>query len=138
MELTNGDQRIDEYIGKLPTWQKDICEHIRKLMHIAEPEIVETIKRKNQPYFTFKGNVSALLGTRDHVNIFIYDPIAPDTGHIINQGQDNLTARSIQIYQGDKINEHAFINLIKAVIENNKAGGWRRLKKPIFSKQSGK
>jgi hypothetical protein len=125
--LTMKDKRIDEYIEKLPDWQQDICLHIRTLIHQADPEIVETVKRSVQPYFTLNGNICALLSTKDHVNVFIYDPIAPDPEHLINQGHGNLTARSIQIYQGDTINEKAFINLIKAVVANNRAGGWRTL-----------
>jgi len=67
------------------------------------------------------------MGTKDHLNIFIYDPIAPDPENIINQGQGNLTARSIQVYENDELNEQALLNLIKAVIANNRAGGWRKL-----------
>src|SRR5476651_1337593 len=129
MQQSNNDPRIDDYIDKLPDWQQDICQKLRKLIHLADPEIIETIKRTNQPYFTLNGNICALLGTKDHVNVFIYDPIAPDPDKIINQGQGNLTARAIQIYQGNKINEKAFINLIKQVVSNNRAGGWRKLQK---------
>ena len=127
MHSTKKETRIDEYIQTLPTWQQEICTKIRSLIHLAEPEIIETIKRTNRPYFMLNGNVCALLGTKDHVNVFIYDPIAPDPEHIINQGEGNLTARAIQIYQGDKINEQAFIKLIKEVVINNCSGGWRKL-----------
>ena len=123
------DKRIDEYIVTLPTWQQQICLQIRKLIHLAEPEIEETIKRTNRPYFVLNGNVCALLSTKDHVNVFIYDPIAPDPEKIINQGEGNATARAIQIFQGDQINEKALVNLIKAVAANNRAGGWRKLQK---------
>ncbi len=123
------DKRIDNYIIKLPLWQQKICTEIRMLVHLAEPNIEEIIKRTDRPYFTFHGNVCALLAAKDHVNVFVYDPIAPDPENIINQGQGNLTARAIQIYEGDKINEKAFINLIKAVVANNNAGGWRKLQK---------
>ncbi len=98
-------------------------------MHAADPAVTETIKRTNQPYFTLNGNICALLGARDHVNVFIYDPIAPDPEGIINQGQGNLTARSIQIRQGDTMNEHALLNLFRDVIANNRAGGWRKLQR---------
>lgn len=123
------DSRIDDYIKTLPNWEQDVCLQIRKLIRQADPEIDETIKRTNRPYFVLKGNVCALLGTKDHVNVFIYDPIAPDPEKIINQGQGNVSARAIQIYQGYKINEKAFVNLIKAVVSNNRAGGWRKLQK---------
>jgi hypothetical protein len=75
-----------------------------------------------------EGNVCALLAAKDHVNIFIYDPIAPDPSGIITQGQGNATARSIQLYEGDNLNNKAFMQLIHAVAENNRKGGWRKLK----------
>jgi len=122
------DPRIDEYIQTLPGWQQDLCRQVRDLVHAADPDVTETIKRTKQPYFTLNGNICALLGTKDHLNIFIYDPIAPDPEGIINQGQGNLTGRTIQVYEGETINERALLNLFRAIIANNRVGGWRKLK----------
>ena len=121
------DPRVDQYIDTLPDWQQTICQKVRSIIHAADPDVVETIKRTNRPYFVLDGNICALLGAKTHVNIFIYDPIAPDPAGIINQGTGNSTARSVQIHQGEEINEDALLNLIKAVIANNRAGGWRKL-----------
>jgi hypothetical protein len=123
----NRDSHIDDYMAKLPDWQQALAARIRQLIHDADPAIAETIKRGDRPYFTCDGTVCALLGAKDHLNVFIYDPIAPDPAHIINQGEGNATARSIQIYKDGKLNEQAFIELIKAVVANNRAGGWRKL-----------
>lgn len=122
------DPRIDQYINTLPDWQQQLCRQVRDLVHAADSEIVETIKFTNRPYFTLKGNVCALLAAKDHVNVFIYDPIAPDPEGIINQGHGNKTARAIQFRRGDVVNELALLNLLKAVIANNRVGGWRKLK----------
>ncbi len=122
------DARVDQYIAALPDWQQDICRRVRDLVHAADPDVTETIKRTSRPYFILAGNICALLAARDHVNVFIYDPIAPDPEGIINQGQGNLTARAIQIRQGEVINERALLSLLRAVIANNRAGGWRKLK----------
>ena len=81
------DRRVDDYINSLPAWQQRVCQHVRDLVHAADPNVIETIKRTKLPYFTLDGNVCALLGAKDHVNIFIYDPIAADPEGIINQGQ---------------------------------------------------
>ena len=124
----HADPRVDEYIESLLDWQQDICSKVRDLVHAADPEVVETIKRTTRPYFTLDGNICALLGAKDHVNVFIYDPIAPDPEGIINQGQGNLTARAIQIRRGDAVNERALVNLFKAIIANNRAGGWRKVR----------
>lgn len=122
-------QKIDNYIASLSDWQQDICHRARKLIHEADPEIVEEIKFTNRPYFTHKGNVCALLAAKQHVNVFIYDPVAPDPYEIINQGHDNQTARSIQITEGNFPDEQAFVELIQAVVANNEKGGWRKLQK---------
>ncbi len=121
------DPRVDDYINSLPGWQQDICHRVRDLVHAADRDVTETIKRTNRPYFTLQGNICALLAARDHVNIFIYDPIAPDPEGIINQGQGNLTARAIQVREGETINERALLDLFKAVIAKNRAGGWRKI-----------
>jgi len=122
-----GDPRVDEYIGRLPEWQGSICRRVRELIREADPEIEETIKRSVQPYFVLHGNVAALLATRDHVNVFLYDPIAPDPEGIITAGHDNKTGRQIAIYRDMKLNEAAFVALIRAIAANNRAGGWRKL-----------
>lgn len=121
--------QVDTFINGLPEWQLELCTKIRRLIHAAEPDIEETIKRGDRPYFVLSGNVCAFQATKDHVNIFIYDPIAPDPQNIINQGHGNATARSIQVYQNDHLDEEAFKALVKAVADNNRAGGWRRLKR---------
>ncbi len=122
------NSQIDTLINALPAWQKDICTKVRQLIHEAEPDIEETIKRKDRPYFVLQGNVCALQAAKDYINIFIYDPIAPDPQNIINQGHSNKTARSIQVYENEALNTEAFRQLINAVTDNNRAGGWRKLK----------
>ena len=56
------------------------------------------------------------------INIFIYDPIAPDPKGIINQGHGNQAARAIQVTQDDALDTKALLELLKAVIANNRAG----------------
>ena len=124
------DPRVDDYIDALPDWQQAICRRVRELIHDADPEIAETIKRRVQPYFVMQGNVAALLATKDHVNVFLYDPIAPDPHNIINRGHENQTGRYISIYRDDTLNEPAFVELIRQIAANNRAGGWRKLQKP--------
>ena len=118
---------MDDYIARLPEWQQSICREVRDLVHAADAEVQETIKRTTQPYFVLGGNVCALLATKTHVNVFIYDPTVPDPEGVINQGHGNATAKAVQIYRADEINRSAMVNLFKAVIANNRAGGWRRI-----------
>ena len=117
------DPRVDAYIDALPDWQQDICRQVRDLVHAADPEVVETIKRTRQPYFVLDGNICALLAARDHVNVFLYDgEIAPDPEGIITAGHDNKTARTVAFREGEPINASALTRMFKGIIANNHAG----------------
>ena len=123
------DPRVDGYIEALPEWQRQICQQLRDLIHAADPEIVETIKRTVQPYFVLEGNVCALLAAQDHVNLFLYDgAIVPDPDGIITAGHNNRTARTISFQRGEKIKARALSTMLEQIIANNRAGGWRKLK----------
>ena len=123
------DPRVDQYIDPLPAWRQDICHKIRGLVHAADPDVEETIKRTVQPYFVLQGNVIALLAAKDHVNVFLYDGgITPDPHHIITAGHGNKTGRMISLHEGEAINEAALVEMFRAIIANNRAGGWRKLK----------
>jgi hypothetical protein len=123
------DPRVDHYIDALPAWQQAICQQVRDLVLAADPEVEETIKRRVQPYFVLKGNICALLATKDHVNVFLYDgAIVPDPDGIITGGHDNKTARTVAIYEGETFNAAALRTMFEQIIANNRAGGWRKLK----------
>jgi len=124
------DPRVDAYIDTLPDWQQGICREVRELIHAADQDVTETIKRTNRPYFVLQGNICALLATKDHINIFLYDgAIVPDPEGVITGGHDNKTARTVAIYQGEIINRRALTTMFKQIIANNRAGGWRKLKR---------
>jgi hypothetical protein len=123
------DPRVELYLAGLPEWQQAICREVRELVHAAEPEIVETIKRRRQPYFVLQGNVCALLAARDHVNVFLYDGgIVPDPHGIITAGHDNATARTVAVRRGEAVPADALLEMLRAIVADNRAGGWRRLK----------
>jgi hypothetical protein len=131
------DPRVDDYIEKLPEWQQAICREVRDLVHAADPAVVETIKRTVQPYFVLDGNVAALLAAKDHVTVFLYDGgLAPDPEGIITGGHGNETGRMIAIRQGEPINAPALTAIFRAIIADNRAGGWRKLKHAASSAAS--
>ena len=124
------DPRVDAYIDALPHWQQAICREVRDLVHAADPGVTETIKRTSQPYFVLQGNICALLAARDHVNVFLYDgAIVPDPEGIITAGHQNKTARTVAVRQGEIINAPALTAMFRHIIANNRAGGWRKLKR---------
>jgi hypothetical protein len=123
------DARVDAYIRALPDWQQEICRQVRDLVHGADPDVTETIKRTSQPYFVLDGNICALLAAKDHVNVFLYDGgIVPDPAGIITAGHDNKTARTVAFRKGEPINAAALTEMFRQIIANNRAGGWRKLK----------
>jgi hypothetical protein len=124
------DPRVDAYIDGLPDWQRSICQKVREPVHAADPEVTETIKRTVQPYFVLEGNICALLAAKDHINVFLYDGgIVPDPEGIITGGHDNKTARTVAIREGETVNARALRRMFEQIIANNRAGGWRKLRR---------
>jgi hypothetical protein len=123
------DPRVDDYLETLPSWQHDVFSQVRDLVHDADADVEETIKRSVQPYFVLEGNICAFLAAKDHVNVFLYDgAIVPDPEGIITAGHDNETARTVSFRKNDRINKPALLAMFKQIIANNRAGGWRKLK----------
>jgi hypothetical protein len=123
------DPRVDDYISSLPSWQQSICQQVRDLVHAADPEVEETIKRTRQPYFVLHGNICALLAAKTHVNVFLYDgAIVPDPDGIITGGHDNQTARTVAVPEGGAVPAEPLLAMFRQIIANNRAGGWRKLK----------
>lgn len=83
------DPRVDAYIDGLADWQQAICREVRDLAHAADPEVTETVKRRVQPYFVLQGNICALLATKNHVNVFLYD------GAMVADPEQIITARAM-------------------------------------------
>lgn len=124
---TTSVPRVDAYIDSLPEWQQSICRRVRALVHAADPEVTETIKRTTQPYFVLQGNICALFAAKDHVDVFLYDPLVPDPEGIITSDDESRTGRTVAIRQGELIDERALLAMFKAIIAHNRAGGWRKL-----------
>jgi len=123
------DPRVDAYIDPLPEWQQQVCQQVRELVHSLDPDVTETIKRTVQPYFVLDGNLCALLAAKDHVNVFLYDGgIVPDPEGIITSGHNNTTGRCVAVREGELINATALGDMLRQIIADNRAGGWRKLK----------
>jgi hypothetical protein len=124
------DPRVDAYIATLPDWQQAICREVREIAHAVDPQMTETIKRTRQPYFVLQGNVCALLAAKDHVNVFLYDgAIVPDPHGIITAGHGNATARTVAVRRGEPVPAEPLAEMLRQIVANNRAGGWRALKR---------
>ena len=123
------DPRVDDYLERLPDWQRETLQQVREVLHRADPEMAETIKRSVQPYFVLHGNVAAFLAARDHVNVFVYDGgIVPDPEGLITAGEGNKTARTIGFREGADVPDEALLEFFRRLVADNRAGGWRTLK----------
>jgi len=123
------DPRVDAYFDPLPAWQRQLCQELRDLIHAADPEVQETIKRTDRPYFVLDGNVCAIQAARDHINLFLYDgAIVPDPAGLLTGGHDNKTARTISFREGEPVKARALTTMLRQIIANNRRGGWRQLK----------
>ena len=121
------DPRVDAYLDALPEWQRTIGQEVRDLAHDADPDVEETIKRTVQPYFVLQGNIAALQSTRDHMNVFLYDPLIDDPEGIITRGHEARTGRQIMVFEGEPLNRAALLGIFRQIVEHNRAGGWRKL-----------
>ena len=129
MNTYHRDPGVDAYLDSLPDWQRELCQRLRDLAHAADPDLREVVKRRVQPYFVLDGNVCALLATKDHVNLFVYDgAIVPDPHGLVTGGHENTTARTIAFWEGDPVDEPALLEFLRQIVANNRAGGWRRIK----------
>ena len=121
------DPRVDDYLAPLPGWQRELFQEVRDVLHEADPDIEETIKRTVQPYFVLDGNVAAFLAAKDHVTVFVYDPLVDDPDRIVTAGHENATGRQISLRQGDAVPRAALVTMLRQIIAHNRAGGWRKL-----------
>jgi hypothetical protein len=121
------DPRVDDYLAPLPSWQRELFLEVRDLLHEADPQMEETIKRTVQPYFVLDGNVAAFLAAKDHVTVFLYDPLVEDPDRIITAGQGNSTGRQISLYKGDAVPAKPLLAMFREIVAHNRAGGWRKL-----------
>ena len=73
-----------------------------------------------------------MLAAKDHVNVFLYDGgIVPDPDGVITGGHGNATARTAAFGQGEAVDAAALGAIFRQIIANNRAGGWRAVKKGL-------
>jgi hypothetical protein len=99
---------------------------LRKLIHVAAPEIIEDWKW-DTPIFAQKGNVVAIGAFKDHVKLnFFKGASLPDPNGLFNAGLDAKTSRGIDIHENDEIDEMALKDLIIAAVALNASGSKKK------------
>jgi uncharacterized protein YdeI (YjbR/CyaY-like superfamily) len=87
------DHRVDEYIGKKPTFAP-ILNHLRKLVHEVSPLITETIKW-GCPFFEYKGTLCNMAAFKEHCAFGFWNASSlKDTYGVIHKGEDKGSAGS--------------------------------------------
>ena len=102
---------------------KDALARLRKLILASDPDIVEEWKW-GTPVWSHKGNVVAVGAFQDHVKVnFFKGASLPDPQGLFNAGLDAKATRAIDLYEGDKLNEPALKELVRAAIAYDLSGG---------------
>ena len=115
-------QHITNQIAELTDWRGKLLARLRKLILAAAPGITEDWKWGTAVYVS-QGNAVALSAFKDHVKINFFQGAALSDPHgLFNAGLDAKAMRSIDLFEGDKPNETALKELIRAAVEYNASG----------------
>ena len=113
-------QHITNYITELADWRGKMLARLRKLILDTSPELTEDWKW-GTPVWSYKGNVLAAGAFKDHLKLnFFKGASLKDPKKLFNAGLDAKATRAIDISDGDKIDESALKELIRAAVELNK------------------
>src|SRR5581483_503945 len=114
---------IDQRIQDLGDWRGKMLARIRKLIHDADPEIVEEWKWRGVPTW-YHGSIVCTGETyKDTVKMTCAEGAAlPDPARLFNSSLDGNVRRAIDIHEGEKLNEAALKDLIRAAVALNQTG----------------
>ena len=113
-------ERIDRLIAKLADWRGEMLARIRKSILAADREIIEEWKWMGSPVWSRGGIIAVGNAHKDKVKLtFAHGARLPDPDRLFNAGFAGSTWRAIDFFEGDKINERALKNLVRAAIEYN-------------------
>jgi hypothetical protein len=116
----NPSQRIDRLIAELPDWRGKTFAAMRKSILEADREIVEEWKWMGSPVWSRDGIIAVANAHKGKVKLtFAYGASLPDPDRLFNAGLEGNARRAIDFFEGDKINERALRNLVRAAIDYN-------------------
>jgi len=116
----NPSERIDQLIASLTDWRGKTFAGIRKCILDADREIIEEWKWMGSPVWSRDGIIAVANAHKDKVKLtFDHGARLPDK--LFNAGLEGNQRRAIDFFKGDKINERALRNLVRAAIDYNQA-----------------
>ena len=122
----NPSEQITNRIAELAEWRGQLLARLRKLILEVAPDLTEEWKWET-PVWSLKGNVVAAGIFNDHVKLnFFKGASLKDPKHLFNAGLDAKATRAIDFGEGDKIDESAIKELVRAAVEYNTSGGKKK------------
>jgi hypothetical protein len=121
---------ITKRIKELGDWRGETLAHVRKLIHDAEPDIQEEWKWRGVPVWSHDGIVCTGESYKQVVKLtFARGVSVKDPKKLFNSSLEGNTRRAIDLREGEKINEAAFKQLIRAAVAANAEARTRRAAK---------
>jgi hypothetical protein len=115
-------ERIDRLIAELTDWRGKTFASVRKSILEADREIIEEWKWMGSPVWSRDGLIAVANAHKGKVKLtFAYGASLPDPDKLFNAGLEGNARRAIDFFEGDKINERALKNLVRAAIDHNQA-----------------
>ena len=116
----NPSQRIDQLIAELTDWRGKTFAGIRKSILAADRGIIEEWKWMGSPVWSRDGMIAVANAHKGKVKLtFAHGARLPDPDELFNAGLEGNARRAIDLFEGDKINERALKNLVRAAIDYN-------------------
>jgi hypothetical protein len=116
----NPSERIDQLIAGITDWRGNTFAGVRKTILAADREIIEEWKWMGSPVWSRDGIIAVANAHKGKVKLtFMYGAKLADPDKLFNAGLEGNARRAIDFLEGDKINERALKNLIRAAIEYN-------------------
>src|SRR6516225_12154537 len=116
----NSSERIDLLIAGLTDWRGKTFASIRRSILEADREITEEWKWMGSPVWSRDGIIAVANAHKDKVKLtFDYGARLPDPEKLFNAGLEGNQRRAIDFFEGDKVNERALKNLVRAAVEFN-------------------
>jgi len=123
-EAAPASELIDARIAELGDWRGETLARVRKLIHEADPEVVETWKWMGTPVWEHDGIICTGETYKAVVKLtFLKGASLEDPGKLFNSSLEGNARRAIDIRQGEALDASAFKALVKRAIALNRSGG---------------
>lgn len=126
VKVSSPSQLITNQIVELADWRGQMLARLRKLILEAAPDLTEEWKW-GTAVWSHNGNVVAVGAFKDHLKInFFKGASLKDPKGLFNSGLEAKTTRTIDLHEGDKINEAALKELIRVAVAHNTTSGKKK------------